>query len=82
MIKQNRFNELSDLRLRMSCFDICRIYNYIRLMGILGTLWKGFKTITRTSFYVGSMYTFLAYFYVEEIKYRLKDTEETKRINE
>jgi hypothetical protein len=51
-------------------------------MGILGTLWKGFKTITRTSFYVGSMYTFLAYFYVEEIKYRLKDTEETKRINE
>ena len=75
-------NELWQLSDRMRFFVICRIYNYIRLMGILRTLWRGFKAITRSTFYLGSMYTFLAYFYVEEIKYRLKDTEQTKQINE
>ena len=51
-------------------------------MGILRTLWRGLKAITRSTFYLGSMYTFLTYFYVKEIKYRLKDTEQTKQINE
>ena len=51
-------------------------------MGLFRNLFWGFKTMIRTSFYVGSTYTFLSYFYVQEIKYRLEDTEETNHINE
>ena len=50
-------------------------------MGLFSNLFWGAKTLIKTSFYVGTTYTFLSYFYVQEVKYRLEDTEETFHIN-
>ena len=50
-------------------------------MGLFGNIFRGTKYLFKTSFYFGSFYTFLAYFYVQEIKYKLGDTAETDRIN-
>ena len=52
------------------------IYNYNQYtMSLFRFLWKTTSAITRTTFYLGGLYTFFAYFYVQEIKYRLGDNE-------
>ena len=43
-------------------------------MGIFRNIFWGAKTIARTSFYMGSIYTFLAYYYVQEVKFKLGDS--------
>ena len=50
-------------------------------MGLFRNIFWGAKTLLKTSFYVGTTYTFLSYFYVQEVKHRLEDTEETYQIN-
>ncbi len=50
-------------------------------MGLFSNLFKGTKYLLKSSFYLGSIYTFFAYFYVEEVKYRLGDAQQTERIN-
>ena len=51
-------------------------------MGLFRNIFRGTKTIIRTSCYLGGIYSFLAYFYVQEIKYQLNDSEEANAINE
>jgi len=44
-------------------------------MGLFRNLFDGAKTIIKTTVYSASLYTFFAYFYVQEVKHRLGDTE-------
>ena len=50
-------------------------------MSLLNKVFWGVKTVVRTSLYLGTAITFFSYFYVQNIKYKLGDTEECERIN-
>jgi hypothetical protein len=49
-------------------------------MGLFGNIFRGAYRLSRAGFYLGSVYTFFGYFYVQEIKHRLGDCEKCERI--